>query len=205
MLLKSKKFGSSRQQINIKGAKDGILMLPGNHYRLVLEVAPVNFELKSEDEQDALIDTYESFLNSLPCPMQILVRIRELDMDKYIIDLDERLAGEEEEVYRNQLGNYTKFVRSLVSDNKILSRHFYIILPHNTSSADFVTAKEQLAINSDLVSKGLMRLGVQTRQLGSAEIFDLFRSFYTPIQAKRQTFTDLTLQLLNSSYVKGRQ
>jgi hypothetical protein len=205
MLRKANKFGSSRHQINIKGAKDGILILPGNQYRLVLEVAPVNFELRSEDEQDAIIDTYESFLNSLPCALQILVRVRELDMDKYVADLDERLAGEREEVYRKQLGNYTKFVRGLVSDNKILSRHFYVILPHATNGTDFAVAKEQLLINSDIVDKGMMRLGVQTRRLGNAEILDLFRSFYTPEQAKRQTFTDMTLRLLHSTYVKGQK
>lgn len=73
ILQKSNKKASARQQINIKGVKDGVLMLPRNQYRVVYEVSSINFELKSEDEQDALIDTYESFLNSLPCPLQSLL------------------------------------------------------------------------------------------------------------------------------------
>lgn len=206
ILQKSTKKTSSRRQINIKGVKDGILLLPGNQYRTVLEVSPVNFELKSEDEQDALIDTFESFLNSLPCPMQIIVRIRELDMTKYLADLQTKLAVEKEEIYQSQLENYSEFVQGLVADNKILSRHFYVVLPYSSKDApDFETAKEQLIINSDIVSKGLSRLGVQTRQLSNLEVLDLFHSFYNPGQAKRQPITESVLRLLNSSYTRGER
>lgn len=206
ILQKSNKKTSSRQQINIKGVKDGILMLPNNQYRVVLEVSSINFELKSDDEQDALIDTYESFLNSLPSPLQILVRTRELDMSKYLNDLDARLTGEKEEVYKSQLQNYSEFVQELVADNKILSRHFYVVLPYEISGKDaFTTAKEQLAQNADIVSKGLMRLGMQSRQLGSLEILDLFQSFYNPSQAKRQPITEQVAQLLNSAYIRKEQ
>src|SRR5438045_4119986 len=87
ILQKSRAKASARQQINIRGVNDGVLMLTKGRFRVVLEVSSINFELKSEDEQDALIDTYESFLNSLPCPLQIIIRIRELDMDNYLADL----------------------------------------------------------------------------------------------------------------------
>lgn len=203
ILQKSNKKASARQQINIKGVKDGILLLPRNQYRIVLEVSSVNFELKSEDEQDALIDTYESFLNSLPCPLQIIVRIRELDMSKYLADLHSRLADEKEEIYQAQIHNYSEFVQGLVADNSILSRHFYVVLP--CAADDFSAAKEQLAINADMVSKGLMRLGMQTRQLNSLETLDLFHSFYNPGQAKRQPITERVVQLLNSSYIRGEK
>lgn len=205
ILQKSNKKASARQQINIKGVKDDILMLPRNQYRAVFEVSSVNFELKSEDEQDALIDTYESFLNSLPCPMQILVRIRELDMSKYLAELKSRLVDEKEEVYQEQIKNYSEFVQDLVADNRILSRRFYVVLPFTAKDTDFATAKEQLTINGDIVSKGFMRLGVRTRQLGSLEILDLFQSFYNPTQAKQQPITERVVQLLNSSYVRGEK
>ena len=180
-------------------------MLPRNQYRSVFEVSSVNFELKSEDEQDALIDTYESFLNSLPCPMQILVRIRELDMSKYIADLQTRLTDEKEEIYKSQIENYSDFVQHLVADNKILSRRFYVVLPFSTKDADFATAKEQLTINGDIVAKGFMRLGIRTRQLDSLETLHLFQTFYNPAQAKYQPITERVVQLLNSSHVRGEK
>lgn len=206
ILQKPHSKASSRRQINIKGVRDDILVLPNHQYRAVLEVSSLNFELKSEDEQDALIDTFESFLNSLPCPLQIIVRIRELDMTKYLSDLHGQLADEKEATYRSQLENYSEFVQGLVANNKILSRHFYAVLPYSSKgSEDFEAAKEQLGINRDLVGKGLMRLGMQTRQLTGLEILDLFQTFYNPAQAKRQPITDHVVQLLSSSYIRGEK
>jgi hypothetical protein len=195
---------SSRRQINIKGVNEGVLILPGNQYRVVLEVSSVNFELKSEEEQDGLINTYQSFLNSLSTPLQVIIRIREVDMDKYLGDLREKLAGETEEIYRTQLQNYTGFVKKLVTNNKILSRHFYVVLPFDAKPrTDFNLAKEQLALSADIVSKGLSRLGVSTRQLDSLEILNLFYSFYSPKRAKEQPITDSTLSFMNNqSYVE---
>lgn len=205
ILQKSKKKSSARQQINIKGVRDGVLLLPHSQYRAVIEVSSLNFELKSDDEQDVLIDTYESFLNSLPCQIQILVRIRELDMSRYITDLEHRLEDESEEVFKQQLMNYSEFVGNLVADNRILSRHFYIVLPFSSKHADYESAKEQLTINADIVSKGLMRMSMHSRRLASLELLELFHSFYNPAQAKRQPITESVLRLITSSYIQGGQ
>ncbi|MHB1865052.1 MAG: hypothetical protein ACYCPS_02720 [Candidatus Saccharimonadales bacterium] len=203
VLRKSNKRVSARQQIDIKGVKDGVLMLPSNKYRSVLAVSSVNFELKSEDEQDAIIDTYESFLNSVGCPLQILIRTREIDMDKYLAELNERVQDETVPIYKQQLENYDEFIRSLITTNKILTRHFYVVVPYDlTSKLDFDAVKEQLGIRVDIVQKGLARLGMQSRELSSLEVLDLFYSFYNPEQAKLQPLTQQALELLHTSYVQ---
>lgn len=200
---KPRKKASARLQINIKGVRDGILLLPRRQYRLTLEVSPVNFELKSDEEQDVLIDTYESFLNALPCPLQIVTRIRELNMDKYLSDLEVKFATEDQDIYRRQIRSYSAFVQRLVAKNKILSRHFYIVLPYESPDDDFEAAKTQLFLNADIVTKGLTRLGIQSRRLASLEVLDLFHSFYNPNQAKAQPISGRVAELLTSSYVRG--
>ena len=206
-LRKSKKKTSSRNQIAIKGVRDGILMLPNNEYRAILQVSSLNFELRSEDEQDAIIETYESFLNSVGTSLQILVRTREIDMDKYLEDLAERLDGETVPIYRTQLENYDEFIRSLITDTKILTRHFYIVLPYKVSGkVDFDLVSEQLKIQLDIVSKGLGRLGMHADQLDSLEVLDLFYSFYSPTQAKIQPLTEQALQIIHTALIqKGEQ
>jgi len=180
-------------------------MLPHNRYRAMLSVSSVNFELKSEDEQDAIIETYESFLNSVGCPLQILIRTREIDMDKYLADLDERLAGESEFIYRQQLQNYNEFIRSLIVTNKILTRHFYVIVPYDAiGKMEFDGIKEQLDLRVDIVRRGLARLGMQSRELPSLEVLDLFYSFYSPKQAKLQPLTQRALELLHTGYVQKK-
>jgi hypothetical protein len=186
-LAKANKKASSRMQIDIKGVEDNILILPGSEYRLVLLVSSVNFELKSEDEQDALIETYQSFLNSLAGDLQIIVRVRELDIDEYVMALESRLANETESVYVSQINNYTSFVKSLIKSNRILSRQFYVVVSYKgDKKQDFDIAKEQIGIRADIIAKGLMRLGIQSKSLSGLELVDLFYSFYSPRQAKNQ-------------------
>jgi len=200
ILRKSNSKVSSRHQIAIKGVRDGVLILPGNHYRQVLHVSSVNFELKSEDEQDALINTYQNFLNSLACPLQIIVRVREMNVDKYLEGISNGISSETQEVYRQQIGYYVEFVQSLITTNKILTRQFYIVVPYTAyGTNDFTIIKEQLNLNSDLVAKGLSRLGVQATPLTSLELLDLFYTFYSPDSARRQPMTDQTIHLLKQS------
>jgi hypothetical protein len=198
--LKSKQ--SSRSQINIKGVEEGILILPNDQYRLVLEASSVNFELKSDDEQDAIIEAYRSFLNSLPCPVQIVARIRELDMQRYVEDFSRMAVTEEQQIYRQQIGNYIDFVQGLVATNKILSRRFYVVIPFTDKDGrGFESVHERLLLNADIVAKGLSRLGIRTRRLSSLGVLDLFYSFYGPENAKRQPLTDQTMRLLRETYL----
>lgn len=207
--LKSKSKTSARNQIAIKGVRDGILLLPNNQYRAILEVAALNFELRSDEEQDAIIDTYESVLNSVGVPLQILIRTREIDMDKYLEDLQDRRRDEKEEIYRDQLKNYNEFIRTLIADNKILTRHFYIVVPYQPTDknekADFDLVEEQLRLRLDIVSKGIAKLGMHTFQIDSLKVLDLFYSFYSPTQAKIQPLTEQVLERVHTTLVeKGK-
>lgn len=202
-LQKSKTNSSARNQIAIQGVQDNILILPNNEYRSILQVSSLNFELRSEEEQDAIIDTYESFLNSVGSSLQILIRTREIDMDKYLEDLNGRLDGETEPIYRDQLKNYDEFIRSLITTNKILTRHFYIIVPYAAKGkTDFELVKEQIYLKLDIVAKGMMRIGMHTKQLASLEMLDLFYSFYSPTQAKVQPLTEQALHLIHTAMIQ---
>lgn len=187
VLNKSKTRGSARNQIGIKEVKDGILILPDNRYRTVLCTSSLNFELQSEDEQDVIVDAFQAFLNSLTVPIQILIRVRELDIDHYLEDFQTKLVDETEEVYKEQLSDYSQFIKHLVSGNKILSRKFYLVIPNdNKGKIEFETAKEQLLLEQEIIIKGLEKIGMTARQLSSIEVLDLFYSFYRPEQAKIQ-------------------
>lgn len=201
ILKKSNKPASSRQQIRIDGVREGILILPNKEYRMVLSTSSINFELMSEDEQDALIDTYQNFLNSLNTSFQIVVRIRELELDKYLNSFRKRINDKDEKIYKEQAENYIDFVGKLVTNNKILTRKFYVILPYKATDQDFAIVKEQLKQSAELVAKGLGRLGMQTQKLNSLEVLDLFYSFYSPSSAKRQPLKEQTMQLLKEAYV----
>ena len=192
---------SSRRQIQIKEVKDDILILPNQQYRSILETSSVNFELKSEAEQDVLIDSFQNFLNSLNCQLQILVRVREVDIDHYLEDISKIKDKENEKIYKNQIDNYCQFVKNLVSGNKILSRKFYVVIPYQNdkNNKDFKLIKEQLRLLTEIVIKALEKLGMKAKVLNSLEILDLFYSFYNPNQIKTQSLSGETLQKLREN------
>jgi hypothetical protein len=154
---------------------------------VLLETSSVNFELKSDEEQDALLENFQNFLNSLPSRLQILVRIRELDIDMYLDELKLSEQNEKEQVFKKQIQNYREFIKSLVSGNKILSRRFYIIIPYSpTDNSDFSLIKEQLQVTQDIVIKGIEKMGMRARPLENLEILQMFYSFYSEVQNKIQ-------------------
>jgi len=200
---KSKK-SSSRQQIQIKEVVDNILVLPNNEYRQILETSSVNFELKSEEEQDVIIDSFQNFLNSLPCEIQILVRVREVDIDRYVEDIDRTKDKETIPAYKKQIEGYCSFVKKLVSGNKILSRRFYIVIPykHTERHQDMKLIKEHLNLEKDIIIKGLERMQMKARSITGLEILNLFYGFYNPESLKTQALTRETVEaLLKNNYV----
>lgn len=200
---KSKK-SSSRVQIQIKEVVDNILVLPGNEYRQILETSSVNFELKSEEEQDVIIDSFQNFLNSLPCEIQILVRVREVDIDRYVEDIGKTKDKETIPAYKKQIEGYCSFVKKLVSGNKILSRRFYIVIPykHTERHQDMKLIKEHLNLEKDIIIKGLERMQMKARSITSLEILNLFYGFYNPESLKTQAITKEAVDaLLKNNYV----
>lgn len=200
---KSRK-ASSRAQIQIKEVVDDVLVLPHHAYRMILETLSINFELKSEEEQDVIIDSFQNFLNALPCQIQILVRVREIDIEHYVEDLHSMKEKESEAIYKTHIESYAAFVKKLVSGNTILSRRFYIVIPysHTERREDWTLIKEHLHLRTDIIMKGLERMQMRARVISGVEILNLFYGFYNPESIKTQTLTRETIAvLLTHTYV----
>lgn len=194
---KSNSKVSSRRQIQIKEVKDGILVFPGNEYRMIIETSSINFELKSEEEQDVLIDSFQNFVNALAVPIQVEIRVREVNIDRYLEQTAKLKLTEKEKVYKDQIDNYCEFIKELVSSNKILYRRFYITIPykHLEGGNDFEIIKQQLHLSRDIVLKGLEKIGVKARVLDSLEVLNLFYEFYNPDQTKTQELNQNVLDV----------
>ena len=131
---------SARQQIAIKEVRDGVLLLPGNQFRLVLETTAINFELKSEAEQDVLIESYEGFLHSLPCPLQLLIRVREVDIEQYVSHIGESAQQAGAHLPWSNYRLLPVYSRSCYGQHN-LSRRFILLFLQGQKSADFLLAK----------------------------------------------------------------
>src|SRR5712691_3240056 len=78
----------ARAHLLVESIEDGVLHVRGGGPRIVLEANGVNFDLKSESEQRALLDVMAELLTYLPGPLQIVVRSRAYESDEYFETLE---------------------------------------------------------------------------------------------------------------------
>lgn len=193
-------------------------MLKGGRYRIVLEAQAINFDLLSESEQDAAIYSYANLINSLDFPMQVVIRTRQIDITKYL----DYLAGfrklQPTDTLRQQLESYINFVRDLVSENTVLYKKFYVVIPHvgkvteqgsqsflepvyrlfgqeknvDTSYSDkqLEDAQKVFAQRTKELVWQFRRLGIGVKQLTTEELIRLFYHIYNPEAGQNDAMRD---------------
>lgn len=119
----------TQRYLDIAEIKDGIVILKDGTLRAVLLCSSINFALKSEEEQQAIIIAYMQFLNALEFPLQIVIQSRRLNIDNYIARLRETERSQANELLKTQIRDYVGFVQELVTLGDIMSKRFYIVIP----------------------------------------------------------------------------
>ncbi|MCL5795630.1 MAG: hypothetical protein M1338_04740 [Patescibacteria group bacterium] len=205
---------STQEYIDIAGIKEGVMILKSGGLRMILMASSINFALKSEEEQNAIIANYQSFLNSLAFPIQIVMQSRRLDLDSYVAKLNE--AGEQEtnELIQLQIQDYTGFIKRLVSVANIMDKKFFIVIPYsppniqkrglfdrifnptkiskvNISDNEFKRFKEELNQRASVITNGLSAIGVKAAILNTQQIAELMYSTYNPEEGDKEKLTEI--------------
>jgi len=74
---------AAQKFVPVKEIRNGVIMLKEGGYRGVLMCSSVNFGLKSADEQESIISGFQTFLNTLDFPVEILIQSRKMDIRPY--------------------------------------------------------------------------------------------------------------------------
>ena len=214
-LARNKVAASTQQYLNIAEIKDDTVVMKDGTLRAVLLVSSINFALKSEDEQNAVIDSYVRFLNNLGFNLQIVIQSRELDIDSYL----EYLQGKEKEqtnkLLKVQTADYIEYIKELTSLGKIMNKRFYVVVPYNSLSdkhksffnliteslkpatiiklkdKTFKTYQEMLERRLESVIGGLESIGVAVARLDTQSLIELYYKTYNPETSKNQDLADL--------------
>lgn len=197
---------STQQLVSIREIRDSVLLLKDGSMRAIIEVSAINFELRSEDEQTAIIQNFQKFINSIDFPLQICLISRRLYIDTYLKLAAEASGQLDNELLRIQASEYMKFIKELSSLTNIMSKKFYIVVPfyifevptktgifqsvksimgstttnQGLSEEKFEVYKNQLMQRSELVFGGLVGLGLKTRLLERDEMVQMFYNLYNP-------------------------
>ncbi|TSC91475.1 MAG: hypothetical protein CEN92_255 [Candidatus Berkelbacteria bacterium Licking1014_96] len=106
---------STQNYLDIEEIHNGVVILKNGGLRMVLMVSAINFSLKSEGEQNAIIYSFQGFLNSLAFPIQIVMQSRRLDLSSYLAKLKSKNKSEDNPLIRLQMTDYIGFVEQLLT------------------------------------------------------------------------------------------
>ena len=116
--------------------KDSVAVLKDGSLRAVMAVSSINFDLKSTDEQEAIVYAFQRFLNSVDFPVQIVISSRRYDISKYLKMLQNESYTEKNVLLKNQILDYTEFIEGLVDEANVTSKYFYIVVPFYVVAAE---------------------------------------------------------------------
>ncbi len=189
--------------VPIKEIRDGVAILKTGGLRLVLIASSVNFALKSEQEQTALLLQYQNFLNSLDFHIQIFVESRKLDIRPYLETLESLEKDQLNDLLKIQTREYIDFIKNFTENTNIMSKTFFIVVPYDppvfsqrtgllrrlfpgklTASGgvadNFDEHRTQLEQRAGVVEQGLGRIGIRVVELGTQELVEMFFKIFNP-------------------------
>jgi hypothetical protein len=223
-LARTKIRASTQQYLDISEIKEDVVVLRDGTLRAVILVSSINFALKSEEEQDATISSYISFLNNINFPIQIVIQSRELNIDGYLAMIDEKQKVQTNELLKIQTVEYMHYIKELISMSRIMSKRFYVIVPYNPLAdkqksvfaklldvlrpATVIKIKQEkfLKHKADLmrlvenVMGGLQGIGLQSIQLDTQGLIELYYNSYNPTTSSNQKMVDVNKLQVTEEY-----
>jgi hypothetical protein len=209
-----------RDMVYLRETKGDMLCLyaPGSptkrSYRAVLEVSPINFSLKAEEEQEAIIERFSALIRSLSFPLQILVRNQRLDLAPYIHGLLAKSQGHVQHpaTWYALARSLAELLQKIAAQRTLIERHVYVIIPalQETGSSQRrkgfrmsigkrraqrvaeteEQARQELALRAEALAQQLASCGLTCHRLQSVELARLFYSCLTPKYALSHPLSD---------------
>jgi type IV secretory pathway VirB4 component len=120
---------STQNSLQIAEIRDGIVIMNDGSFRSVIMLKSINFDLMSQQEQEAVEFAYQGFLNSLYFPVQIFVRSQKVDLQPYIERLDKIRTEHDNMLLAMLMEDYLIYIDQLARQTNIMDKKFYIIIP----------------------------------------------------------------------------
>jgi len=217
---------STQDFLEVYDIKEGVLILKNRGLRGVLMVSSLNFALKSDEEQTAIIYAFQNFLNSLDFSCQILIQSRNINITPYLDELKDLEEKQTNELLRQQTSSYREFIKELVQGETIMTKNFYMVVPYTLmealgvkaatkqfglgkifgkkdkesaaelTDADFQRCKTQLWQRMEFLAMGLRRCGLEAIPLTTPELIELFWAIHHPEQAEIGYYPEIFPELI---------
>jgi len=201
---------SSQEFVSIKEVRNGVIVLKDGGLRAILIASSLNLSLKSSEEQSAIINEFQNFINGLDFPAQIVIQSRRLDIRPYLLLLEGRVKEQVEPLLKVQTKEYIGFIKAFTDEVNIMTKTFFIVVPYIPTIiksggkmmdsllgggapkkqiedtkraidlASFEEKRTQLDQRVRVISEGLGRVGIRTSELKTDQIIELFYKTFNP-------------------------
>ena len=212
MALKAK---ATQEFVPIKEIRDGIIVLKDGSLRAIMLANSVNLSLKSSEEQKGTILQFQNFLNTLDFSVQISVQSRRLDIRPYLLLLENRVKVQSEPLLKLQTREYIEFIKNFTESVAIMTKSFFVVVPYThtvlksdsgifgklfgmrnkeeiraAKQLDFEEKRSQLEERIAVVQQGLGRCGINSAQLGTEEVVEVFYKVFNPGEVEGKIKTE---------------
>lgn len=210
---------STQSSLQLSEVRDGMVIMLDGSFRAVVACKSINFDLMSDREREGVEYSYQNFLNSLNFPIQILVRSQRVDIGPYIEKLIDIRRSQDNMLLGVLMDDYLNFIDALADEANIMEKSFYIVIPYfpggdaqnfieqgkgffgkllakpktsitHINNAAYIKAKDEIRNRVDVVINGLFQIGIQSTQLDTKALGELYYNYYNPDTAVRQPLVD---------------
>ena len=124
----SKKVDSVQEWLPVDEIlENGIIKLKNKSYVKLIKIIPINFELKSNLEKEAILNSYKIFLKTCNFDIQILIQSNKEDLSNHISKVKEKTKNEKENIKKIS-EKYIEFIKKTNKEKKSSSKNFYILI-----------------------------------------------------------------------------
>jgi hypothetical protein len=200
---KTKNVASTLNFLQVAEIRDSVLVLRESQIRGVMAVSSTNFALKSSQEQEMIIGTFQGILNSIDFPIQIVVQNRRVNLDSYIEKLKHLQDTQMNDLLRVKMQEYIEYIQNIIKEANIMEKNFYIIVgydPVNISEGifgsflralnparivkqkqeEFIKNRKMLMTRVDEVASKMSGLDLKISLLNTEQLIALMYNCYNP-------------------------
>ena len=164
--------------------ENGVVQLKDLSYIKILKITPINFNLKSNLEKEAILNSYKIFLKTCQEDMQILIQTNKENLNSHIYKIQEKLNKEKNKNEKNIIEKYIQYIQEMNLKNKSSSKKFFILLKQNNPSKEINENNEKICINNlntqyFKIKECLSRCGNNVIEINQKkQILDFYYSFF---------------------------
>ena len=161
---------------------NGIIKTKDSFLKL-LKVYPINYNLKSSLEKEAILNSYRLFLKTCNFDIQILIQSKKEDLTYHLKKISIlKIENERMNMYKK---SYIEYLRKVSLENKSSNKEFYIVLKQVIEGEDISfenslqIAENKIFENFMKIKDTLSRTGVIIKQIDSEEeVLNLLKEMY---------------------------